>query len=318
MHAQTANATLDGINARLDVVTQSLAYLVERQKKQEEMIAEFMPILKEVMAFSTEKLDSFEKAGYFDFARQLGAIGTRVMQSYTAEDVRLLGEATVNILNTVRAFTQPPVLGVMNEAADVLTHSETVQPLGVMGMVRATKNTDVQKGMAVMLKVLRHVGRATETLHAQQLADPRTKRRAGLQAATASRRKVLGVERSVTPVVPMKPVRIALEAVPPPSAAVMLDGVAFNPDGHLQDPMTWNETLAGNVAQALGVTLEEAHWKVVRFAREEFLKSKQSPNIRRITQATGMATKELYALFPKAPGRTVAKIAGIPKPAGCL
>jgi tRNA 2-thiouridine synthesizing protein E len=31
-----------------------------------------------------------------------------------------------------------------------------------------------------------------------------------------------------------------------------------------------------------------------------------------------VSTKELYALFPKAPARTVAKIAGTPKPAGCL
>jgi sulfur relay (sulfurtransferase) DsrC/TusE family protein len=31
-----------------------------------------------------------------------------------------------------------------------------------------------------------------------------------------------------------------------------------------------------------------------------------------------VATKDLYALFPKAPGRTIAKIAGLPKPAGCL
>jgi dissimilatory sulfite reductase related protein len=43
-----------------------------------------------------------------------------------------------------------------------------------------------------------------------------------------------------------------------------------------------------------------------------------SPNIRRITLELGVSTKDVYALFPKAPARTIAKIAGIPKPAGCL
>jgi sulfur relay (sulfurtransferase) DsrC/TusE family protein len=28
--------------------------------------------------------------------------------------------------------------------------------------------------------------------------------------------------------------------------------------------------------------------------------------------------KALYQLFPKAPGKTVARLAGIPKPAGCV
>jgi sulfur relay (sulfurtransferase) DsrC/TusE family protein len=31
-----------------------------------------------------------------------------------------------------------------------------------------------------------------------------------------------------------------------------------------------------------------------------------------------VTTKELYVLFPRAPGRTIASIAGLPKPAGCL
>ncbi|MDX2014742.1 MAG: TusE/DsrC/DsvC family sulfur relay protein [Myxococcaceae bacterium] len=46
--------------------------------------------------------------------------------------------------------------------------------------------------------------------------------------------------------------------------------------------------------------------------------AKASPNIRRITQGTTLTTKDVYALFPKAPARTVSKIAGLPKPAGCL
>ena len=75
---------------------------------------------------------------------------------------------------------------------------------------------------------------------------------------------------------------------------------------------------AVTLAAAQGVELTDAHWKVVEFARGEFLSTKMSPNIRRITQATGVATKDLYMLFPKAPARTVAKVAGIPKPVGCI
>jgi tRNA 2-thiouridine synthesizing protein E len=67
-----------------------------------------------------------------------------------------------------------------------------------------------------------------------------------------------------------------------------------------------------------GVEMAEAHWKLVEVARKDFESTKTSPNIRRLTQITDVTTKDVYALFPKAPARTLAKIAGLPKPAGCL
>ena len=87
----------------------------------------------------------------------------------------------------------------------------------------------------------------------------------------------------------------------------------------LRDTQTGKtRALAVTIAAAQGVTLDEARWKVVDFARAEFEKAGVSPNVRRITQGAALSTKDLYALFPKAPARTVARIAGIPKPAGCI
>lgn len=98
----------------------------------------------------------------------------------------------------------------------------------------------------------------------------------------------------------------------------MIDGLAFSADGSLVDPSQWTRELGARVAATLGVALTDAHWEVVDFARSDWVVTGSSPNIRRITTSTGVSTKELYALFPRAPARTVAKIAGIPKPAGCL
>ena len=66
------------------------------------------------------------------------------------------------------------------------------------------------------------------------------------------------------------------------------------------------------------IALDEARWAIVKTARAEFEATKASPNIRRLTQLTSLATKDIYTLFPKAPARTIAKIAGIPKPVGCI
>ena len=106
---------------------------------------------------------------------------------------------------------------------------------------------------------------------------------------------------------------------PAPLAAVTTrDGVGFTADGHLADPGQWTRDLALSLAEAQGVTLDDARWRVIEFARADFEEHGASPNVRRITMGTGLATRELYAMFPDAPARTVAKIAGIPKPAGCI
>ena len=42
------------------------------------------------------------------------------------------------------------------------------------------------------------------------------------------------------------------------------------------------------------------------------------PAIRTLGKTSGVSIKELYQLFPKGPAKLAAKIAGIPKPRGCI
>ncbi|MBL8613817.1 MAG: TusE/DsrC/DsvC family sulfur relay protein [Myxococcales bacterium] len=322
----------EALLARIDSLSAQVAYLVERQRKQEELFAEMTPILREVMATATTRLDDLEKKGYFAFGRELVQVGDRIVTGFTPDDVRQLGDAIVGILETVRAVTQPEVLAVASEASEVLQNSDKVEPMGLLGMVRATKNDDVQKGMAVMMDVMRHVGRAAEIVAKRRERSPEDEKRARLAKVIGPRKRaVLGTERpapraqvaaAAPPVRPGAgdlgpPAGCAVPAKPAPVAAV-IDGVAFTADGHLADATVWSEDLALRIAAAQGVVMAEAQWTVVRFARADFEQTGVSPNIRRITQGTQLATKDLYALFPKAPARTVAKIAGIPKPAGCI
>ncbi len=104
----------------------------------------------------------------------------------------------------------------------------------------------------------------------------------------------------------------------PAAVASVMDGVGFGADGHLADASQWTRALGEKLASMQGVEMSDAHWALVEAARKDFGETKASPNIRRLTQVTTVTTKEVYALFPKAPARTLAKIAGLPKPAGCL
>jgi dissimilatory sulfite reductase related protein len=60
------------------------------------------------------------------------------------------------------------------------------------------------------------------------------------------------------------------------------------------------------------------HWLVIRFMRRTYLETGSAPSIRTLGKASGVPIGELYQLFPKGPAKLAAKIAGIPKPRGCI
>jgi TusE/DsrC/DsvC family sulfur relay protein len=322
MATQVDTITVQQIANRLDAISTQLTQVVERQRKQDEMFTEFAPILKEVMATATTNFADLEKKGYFAFGKEALGVFQRIVEGYSADDVRQLGDAVVGILDTVRSLTQPEVLAIAGQASEVLQNADKAAPVGIFGMVRATRDDEVQRGMAVMLDVLKHVGRGAQALAQRRHRSPGAGRLLRLEATTGrSSRKVLGVERPVRAPGENRPASKSTCAVPsdkPMIAATVIDGIEFTADGHMVDATVWTQALGTNIAKLQGMELLEAHWKIVDFARGEYLETKASPNIRRITQATGISTKELYVLFPKAPARTVAKIAGIPKPVGCL
>jgi tRNA 2-thiouridine synthesizing protein E len=94
--------------------------------------------------------------------------------------------------------------------------------------------------------------------------------------------------------------------------------VHVDAEGFLTEYDEWNEALAVQLAAAIGIDLTEAHWKAIRFLREDFKAQGETATIRRVTTVGGIPTKELFALFPKKPAKKMAYIAGLPKPHGCV
>jgi len=95
--------------------------------------------------------------------------------------------------------------------------------------------------------------------------------------------------------------------------------VAVNDEGFLEQPDQWNEDIAAAIAAQTGVgPLTPQHWQVINFMRKEYLEKGTGPTVRALGKTSGVSVKELYQLFPKGPAKLAAKIAGIPKPRGCI
>ena len=83
-----------------------------------------------------------------------------------------------------------------------------------------------------------------------------------------------------------------------------LAGVAVqvNEEGFFEDPKVWTPAMAEEMAKA----------------DKEFFEKGTGPTVRVLGKTSGVSVKDLYLLFPKGPAKMAARLAGIPKPKGCI
>ena len=95
--------------------------------------------------------------------------------------------------------------------------------------------------------------------------------------------------------------------------------IGVDEDGFMLEPTQWNEAVASALGTSEGVNaLSEDHWKVVNYLRNYYLQFGVAPMIRKLCKETGFDLKKIYELFPSGPAKGACKIAGLPKPTGCV
>jgi TusE/DsrC/DsvC family sulfur relay protein len=94
--------------------------------------------------------------------------------------------------------------------------------------------------------------------------------------------------------------------------------VDVNEEGFLTKYDQWDEEIAKVLAKQIDVDMTDAHWKIVKFLREDFKTQGETATSRRVQTVGGVPVKDQFALFPKKPAKKMAYIAGLPKPKGCV
>ena len=104
-------------------------------------------------------------------------------------------------------------------------------------------------------------------------------------------------------------------------SVIDVNGVQFevDEDGFIQEPDKWSEALAEVIAKTEDVPeLTEDHWKVINYLRDYYQQFGIAPMIRKLCKETGYPLKDIYEMFPSGPAKGACKIAGLPKPTGCV
>lgn len=95
--------------------------------------------------------------------------------------------------------------------------------------------------------------------------------------------------------------------------------VEFDPDGFMLQPDLWNDDVAAAIALQDGIDeMTEKHWAVVRFIRDYWKEHDLAPPVRMLCKESGVSVRQVYKLFALGPARGACRIAGLPKPEGCV
>ena len=102
--------------------------------------------------------------------------------------------------------------------------------------------------------------------------------------------------------------------------------IELDEDGFLKDPSAWNEEVAKILCREecrdpdtgqMGVMKDE-HWKIVKYLRQYWERFGMCPPIRMLVKETGIPLQRIYQLFPNGPAKGACRVAGAPKPTGCV
>ena len=105
------------------------------------------------------------------------------------------------------------------------------------------------------------------------------------------------------------------------------NGVTIETDeeGYITDISLWSRELAVMISEEEDIEMDADHWEVINFLRNYYEEYQIAPAIRVLIKAIKRTlgpdkgnSKYLYELFPYGPAKQACKIAGLPKPTGCI
>lgn len=90
-------------------------------------------------------------------------------------------------------------------------------------------------------------------------------------------------------------------------------------DGFLAEMSNWTHEIAEDLARRNEIgPLTEDHWKVIDYVRDYFHEYGEGPAIVKIGKHTGFSSRYVCEMFPCGVARGAYRLAGLPRPFGCL
>lgn len=135
----------------------NISGMFDQLESMNDLLKDIAPISREIAIDFMARLDEFDRKGYFGFMREINRAMDNVVESFTAEDVRSLGDNVVTILNTVKNLTQPDMLQAMNNALSVYKKLdiEVDEKISYFTLIKRMNTPEMRRGIAFAIRFLK-------------------------------------------------------------------------------------------------------------------------------------------------------------------
>lgn len=138
--------------------TRNLEQMLDQMESLMEIGQDISPLTQQAFLTVMHRLDEMERKGYFAFMQEGVTILDRVVEEYSEEDVRQLGDNIVLILNTIKEMTQPEIMTMLQNTAVAIRDDEYAhRDVSMFTILRQLNDPEVKRGLAKTLNVLKTV-----------------------------------------------------------------------------------------------------------------------------------------------------------------
>jgi len=137
--------------------TRNLEQMLDQMESFMELWQDIGPLSQDAFLTMMNYLNEMEQKGYFVFLQGGLEMTDKIVTSFSEEDVRQLGDNIVLILQTVKEMTQPEIMGMLSNTAQVFTDEEPVDT-SLISIIRQMNDPEVRRGLAKTLQILKSVG----------------------------------------------------------------------------------------------------------------------------------------------------------------
>ncbi len=137
----------------------TISRTIEQMESVRDFLQDAAPLARESFLELMQKLDAMDRKGYFLFLKESARVLDTIITTFSAEDVRKLGDNIVTILTTVKNLTQPDVLTAVNNALPVYRTAgpETEEEVKLLALLRELNTPEARRGLAFTVRLLKGI-----------------------------------------------------------------------------------------------------------------------------------------------------------------
>ena len=123
-----------------------------------DLVKDVTPIVNETIMDFTDKLDEFDRKGYFEFLRESGNVLDKIITKVSAEDLKQLAENIDPMMEILKALGRPEVIQGMKNATQALAETSTqkVPEVSVFRMMRELNKPEMKKALGFMVTLMKN------------------------------------------------------------------------------------------------------------------------------------------------------------------